>query len=110
MRTKNTQKRVEKKLYCVRVTMYVMAENTSEALVAATRAPFDIFECTARKADRVDPDWAGAIPYNADDERSCGEIMAASQPIEAPSPLLAIDTRRTTALSALALATPLASG
>lgn len=66
---------MEKKLYCVRVTMFVMAENASGACVAATKAPFDIFECHARKADHVDEEWENAIPYNADDERSCGEIL-----------------------------------
>ncbi len=66
---------MEKKLYCVRVTMYVMAENASGACVAATRAPFDIFECHARKADHVDDEWDQAIPYNADDERTCGDIL-----------------------------------
>jgi hypothetical protein len=66
---------MEKKLYCVRVTMYVMAENASGACVAATKAPFDIFECHARKADHVDAEWQNAIPYNADDERNCGEIL-----------------------------------
>lgn len=67
---------MEKKLYCVRVTLYVMAENASGACVAATRAPFDIFECHARKADHVDEEWENAIPYNADDERSCSDILA----------------------------------
>ncbi len=66
---------MEKKLYCVRVTLYVMAENASGASVAATRAPFDIFECHARKADHIDSEWESAIPYNADDDRTCGEIL-----------------------------------
>ncbi|MGE5072254.1 MAG: hypothetical protein ACM3MF_02415, partial [Anaerolineae bacterium] len=94
MRAQRSDRKAEKKLYCVRVTLYVMAENTSEACVAATRAPFDIFECTARKADHVDPDWATSIPYNADDERTCAQILAASQLVEVPTPLLTIDTRR----------------
>ncbi len=66
---------MEKKLYCVRVTLYVMAENASGACVAATRAPFDIFECHARKAEHVDDGWSVAIPYNADDDRTCAEIL-----------------------------------
>ncbi len=66
---------MEKKLYCVRVTLYVMAENASGACVAATRAPFDIFECHARKADHIDDEWESAIPYNADDDRTCSEIL-----------------------------------
>ena len=66
---------MEKKLYCVRVTLYVMAENASGACVAATRAPFDIFECHARKAEHLDDGWMTAIPYNADDDRTCAEIL-----------------------------------
>ena len=78
---------MEKKLYCVRVVMYVMAENASGACVAATKAPFDIFECRARKADRIDDDWQDAIPYNADDERNCAEVLAAEKR-ERPAPLV----------------------
>jgi hypothetical protein len=53
-----------------------MAENESEARVAATNARFDIFECTARRAERIDPGWDNAIPYNAEDERTCAEVFA----------------------------------
>ncbi len=66
---------MEKKLYRVKVTLYVMAENESEACVAATNARFDIFECNAKKAESIDPGWNNAIPYNADDERTCMEIL-----------------------------------
>jgi hypothetical protein len=67
---------MDKKLYRVKVVLFVMAEDEGEACVAATRARFDIFECTARKAEYVAPDWNDAIPYNADDERTCAEIMS----------------------------------
>jgi len=67
---------MEKKLHRVKVVMFVMAEDEAEACAAATRARFDIFECTARKADYVAPEWNDAIPYNADDERTCAEIMS----------------------------------
>jgi hypothetical protein len=70
---------MEKKLYRVKVVLFVMAENESDACVAATRARFDIFECTARKAKNVDSEWNDAIPYNADDERACSEIIASKQ-------------------------------
>ena len=66
---------MEKKLYCVKVALFVMAEDEADACAAATRARFDIFECTARKAETVDLEWNDAIPYNADDERTCAEIM-----------------------------------
>ncbi len=67
---------MDKKLYRVKVTLYVMAENESEACVAATNAKFDIFECTAKKAESIEQGWDNAIPYNADDERTCTEILA----------------------------------
>jgi hypothetical protein len=68
--------KMEKKLYRVKVTLYVMAENESEACVAATGAKFDIFECAARKAEYISPAWEDAIPYNSDDDRTCSEIMS----------------------------------
>ena len=70
---------MEKKLYRVKVVLFVMAENESDARVAATRAPFDIFECTARKPLNIDPEWNDAVPYNADDGRTCSEIMGDQQ-------------------------------
>jgi hypothetical protein len=70
---------MEKKLYRVKVTLFVMAENESDACMAATNAKFDIFECTAKKADHLDPGWEEAIPYNSDDLRTCGEILSGQQ-------------------------------
>ena len=75
---------MEKKLYRVKVTLYVMAENEAEACVAATQARFDIFECAARKAEYVEPEWNDAIPYNADNERTCSEIMTDKQQTARP--------------------------
>ena len=66
---------MDKKLYRVKVTLYVMAENESEACVAATNAQFDIFECNAKKAEHIDQGWDSAIPYNSDDDRTCAEIL-----------------------------------
>lgn len=66
---------MDKKLYRVKVTLYVMAENESEACVAATNAKFDIFECAAKRAEYVDQGWDNAVPYNADDERTCKEVI-----------------------------------
>lgn len=70
---------MEKKLYRVKVTLFVMAENESDACVAATNARFDIFECSAKKADHLEPGWEDAIPYNSDDLRSCAEVLAGQQ-------------------------------
>lgn len=83
-----------RKLYRVKVILYVMAENESEARVAATDARFDIFECTARKAEYVDPAWLNAIPYNAEDERTCGQIFTDQKQLTPlPVPFLT-DNRR----------------
>ena len=70
---------MEKKLYRVKVVLFVMAENESDACVAATRARFDIFECTAKRAVKIDPEWNDAIPYNTNDDRTCSEIMGSQQ-------------------------------
>lgn len=72
---------MEKKLYRVGVVLFVMAGNESEARMAATQAHFDIFECAAAKAEAIDPEWKDATPYNADDERTCGEIMPVKRPV-----------------------------
>ena len=66
---------MKKELYRVKVVLFVMAENESAARVAATRARFDIFECVAKKAENIIPEWNDAIPYNADDDHTCSEIM-----------------------------------
>ncbi len=70
---------MEKKLYRVKVVLYVMAENESDARVAATNAKFDIFECKAKKAEHLEPGWEDAIPYNSEDFRTCEEILAGQQ-------------------------------
>jgi hypothetical protein len=70
-----------KKLFRVRVDLYVMAEDEVNARLAATRAKFDIFECTAREAEALLSGWENAIPYNSDDERTCSEIFAAKKPV-----------------------------
>jgi hypothetical protein len=81
---------MDKKLYRVKVVLYIMAENESEARLAATNADFDIFECTAKKADHIEPGWGNAVPYNADDDRTCTEILAGQQQvIQHPVHLLA---------------------
>ena len=75
---------MEKKLYRVKVVLFVMAEDEAEACAAATRARFDIFECAARKAEYVAPEWNDAIPYNADDERTCAEILGSKPQTDQP--------------------------
>ena len=75
---------MEKKLYRVKVVLFVMAEDDGDACMAATQAHFDIFDCAARKAEYVAPEWNDAIPYNADDERTCAEIMSDQAQIGQP--------------------------
>ncbi len=70
---------MERKLYRVKVVLYVMAENESDACLAATNAQFDIFECVARKADHLELGWEDAIPYNSDDYQTCAEVLARQQ-------------------------------
>jgi len=94
-----------KRMYRVRVVLYVMAETEAEARLAATQARFDIFECSARKADQLDPEWENAIPYNADDERTCAEIFnGPARP--AALPARSLRTRREPRLAAPAAAYP----
>jgi hypothetical protein len=76
---------MEKKLFRVKVILYVMAENESEARVAATNARFDIFECSARKATRLEPGWDEAVPYNSEDARTCAEIFSSQQQLIQPT-------------------------
>jgi hypothetical protein len=76
---------MNKKLYRVKVVLYVMAENESEARVAATNAKFDIFECTAKKAEYIEQGWDSAIPYNADDDRTCMEVLGSQQQFVQPA-------------------------
>jgi hypothetical protein len=66
---------MSKKLYRVDVVLYVMAEDESTACAAATKADFDVFECSAEQPRFIDPFWEEAVPYNADDERTCEQIM-----------------------------------
>ena len=96
---------MEKKIYCVRVTLYVMAENASGACVAATKAPFDIFECHARKADHVDSDWENAIPYNADDDRTCGDVLKSERASRSSASIQAVGVRSRSSMLRVPLGT-----
>jgi|WetSurMetagenome_2_1015567.scaffolds.fasta_scaffold904008_2 hypothetical protein len=92
------EKKTDKKLFRVKVTLYVMAENESDARVAATRAHFDIFECVAKKADRLEPGWEEAIPYNSDDMRTCSEILSSQDRMIYLSPSFLPDMSRMSSL------------
>ena len=85
---------MNKKLYRVKVILYVMAENESDALLAATQARFDIFECAAQKADHLDAGWEAAIPYNSDDYLTCKQQLALQQGLHRATPTLPVQSRR----------------
>ncbi len=66
---------MNKKLHRVEVVLYLMAEDEFDACWAATNVRFEAFECVAQEAERLDPGWEDAVPYNADDDRTCSEIL-----------------------------------
>jgi hypothetical protein len=76
---------MEKKLYRVKVVLYVMAENAYDARTAATNAKFDIFECEAERARSLDPGWEDAIPYNSDTDLTCSQVFRRRQPVTQPN-------------------------
>lgn len=85
---------MDQKLFRVKVILYVMAENESEARLAATQARFDIFECTAQKATRLEPGWEEAVPYNSQDARTCAEILSSPPPVTQPVSMASSDIDR----------------
>jgi hypothetical protein len=67
---------MEKKLYRVKVVLFVMAEDEAEACM---RPPPGRASTSSNaqpgKQNMSLPEWDDAIPYNADDERTCAEIL-----------------------------------
>lgn len=70
-----------KKLYVVDVqhTVYVMAEDERAAereALAGIREFGDEPDCTVNEVKRlpVDPEWANAIPYGSEDERTVSQV------------------------------------
>jgi len=63
-----------KKLYEVERHFYVMAEDESEA---ENYIPLDPLACTnyVTEAKTIDAEWADAIPFNSDDDKTCFEIL-----------------------------------
>lgn len=76
---------MSKKLFRVDVVLYVMGDDESDACAAATRAKFDVFECSVEKARFIDPLWDDAVPYNSDDELTCKEIMHGKNQVVHPA-------------------------
>ena len=63
-----------KKLYEIEARWYVMAEDEEEA---QSIKPTDIATCSvfAIEPISIDADWYNAIPFNSDDDRTCGQIL-----------------------------------
>ena len=63
-----------KRLFEVEALYYVMAESEIEA---EEIRPVDISLCsrTAVETKSVNSEWFDAIPFNADDDRTCGQII-----------------------------------
>lgn len=72
----NVKERKVKKLFEVEARYYVMAEDTLEAKHINPR---DIDACSVyaveAKMGEIDSRWVNAIPFNSDDDRTCGEIV-----------------------------------
>ncbi len=65
---------MNKKLYEIEARWYVMAEDEEEA---QSIKPTDIQACSVFAIDPIiiDADWNNAIPFNSDDNRTCGQIL-----------------------------------
>ena len=63
-----------KKLYQVEITVFVMADDKDEAAsIASVEAQPE--DCEVWEARSVQSEWWDAIPYGADDDMKCGEIL-----------------------------------
>ncbi len=67
-----------KHLYKIEMLAYVMAENSFEAEHLAVRNAPNIL-CEAYPAHCVDGEWWDWIPFGADDDRTCGQILQAEK-------------------------------
>ncbi len=70
-----------KRRYEVEARWYVMDKNELQAQIIK---PPDILACSvfAIEPAGIDTDWYDAIPFNSDDDRTCGEILS-NQKIDA---------------------------
>ena len=78
---------MNKTLHRVDVVLYVMADDEFDACWVATNVRFESFECVAKEATeakRLDPEWEEAVPYNADDDRTCSEILSSQRHLAQP--------------------------
>jgi hypothetical protein len=65
-----------KKLYEVIIKMYVAADNEDDARYEAhARDGADIRVYRLHTVNQLLADWAGSIPFGADDDRTCREYF-----------------------------------
>lgn len=66
-----------KKLYMVEMMVMVMAEDEDEAIDVATGWGIEItsYDCDVTKVVGVPQEWEDAIPFGADDDRTCKEVL-----------------------------------
>lgn len=67
-----------KKLYEVTKHYYIMAWNEDEAAFYNIGFEGEV-EGEACEANSVDSEWWGKIPFNSDDDRTCGQILVEAQ-------------------------------
>ncbi len=70
-----------KHLYEIEARWYVLAEDEVEAQDIRPDSLADV-SVFAIEANIVDADWWDAIPYNGDDDKTCGQILQAQKEVE----------------------------
>ncbi len=68
-----------KKLYRVETSYYVMAENREDARTVRPRFLDLDLDVSIEEATSVDYSWRDAIPFEADGDKTCGEILKEQQ-------------------------------
>jgi hypothetical protein len=53
-----------------------------------------VFECTAREADNLLPEWEDAVPYNSNDDRTCVQIFTKTKAGKHPASYLVSGSSR----------------
>ena len=67
------------KLYRITITYFAVADSAMEAaqMVAIDRSAVTVDEETEiTSVDEIDPEWLGAIPFGAGDERTCKQYFS----------------------------------
>lgn len=66
-----------KKLYKIEMTVYVVAKNQVQAIDAALGYETEVSpnDCNAQEVRTVPANWATAIPWGSDDDKTCEEFL-----------------------------------